>query len=515
MQVLRRRVVPPLAVIVMATLAPVLAVSPSAAVTSASPGDQYTRQGVTWGDCGPDMPASIRCATVTVPLDYDRPRGETIEVAISRVEAADPAKRRGVLLSNPGGPGLPGLALPLDLAARLPAEVKDRYDLIGLDQRGVGRSAPVECGLTDQERPWPVRFTPATYGRDIAAARTVADKCQAKYGDSLRHFTTRNTARDMDVIRAALGEKKISYVGYSYGTYLGAVYTQMFPKRADRFVLDSAVDPQLVWRGMFQKWGSEADPAFERWARWTAERDATYRLGDTPAEVAETFWDIVAQADRTPIVVGTKTVTGAGIRDYMRAEFFYTTSGWASDLVVVLRDAAAGKPTADLPFFGDPSDNRVSSQWAVMCGDTSSWPQNPETYRQDSLRDADRYRLYGDFPSTIAPCAFWGENAESATRIDNRVPALIIQNEWDPQTPLSSALGMRRALKGSRMVTAAGGEGHIVYAFGGNPCADAAGSTYLTTGRLPAADVTCGVAASRKAADATEAPARLSAPAFR
>lgn len=137
-----------------------------------------------------------------------------------------------------------------------------------------------------------------------------------------------------------------------------------------------------------------------------------------------------------------------------------------------------------------PSDNDAASAWAVLCADTRTWPRDPEQYRRDAIRDRARYPLYGDFASTIKPCAFWKQGSEPATTVNNKVNALILQNQWDPQTPLAGAQGMHRALHGSRMVTVAGGEGHGVYGIT-NSCADRNATAYLTTGRLPSEDLTC------------------------
>lgn len=490
----RRRLLPILALGATATLLPGLTALPASAAprqgTGSSHAARFTHQTPDWQRCGADTPARFRCATIKVPLDHRDPGGATIDLAISRIRAGDAGKRRGVLLSNPGGPGGPGLDLPLHLSEHLPASVKDRYDLIGFDPRGVGRSAPVNCGLTEAERQWPRPYKP--FGDSVRWAKTVADKCRARAGDRLPHMTTRNTARDMDVLRAVLGEKKISYFGVSYGTALGATYTQLFPGRADRFVLDSAVDPKRMWRKMIQVWASEAEPAFARWSRWTAERSATYHLGKTPDEVAAAFWRLVERADRDPIVVGTEKLTGADIRVLLRREFFTVRS--AAELVVLLKDAAAGKPVPGLPPTPESPDNLLSSLWTVLCGDAPS-PRDPETYRRDSVRDAARYPLFGDFASNITPCAFWDRPVEPLTRIDNKVGTLILQNEWDSQTPLSTARGMHRALKGSRLVTVDEGEGHgVAYGMAAGPadrCAQDTATTYLVTGRLPAKDVTC------------------------
>lgn len=493
-----RRIASVLAVSAVAALVPAL--TPVTASAAANPLPRYLDQKPTWHRCSSSTPAAFQCATLKVPLDYSRPDGKKIDLAISRFKASSPEERHGVLLVNPGGPGGSGLFMPDSLRAQIPKSVTKKYDLIGFDPRGVGRSSPISCGLTAEEENWDRPYKAATYANDVKRARTVAEKCDAKLGDTLRHITTRNTARDMDAIRAALGEKKISYLGYSYGTYLGAVYTQMFPERTDRFVLDSAVDPARIWRGMIQVWAEGSEPAFTRWSEWTAQRNATYKLGDTPAKVRKTFWDLVAQANRKPIIYHGTPLRGDDIRSG-RAAFFSVRE--AAEEVVDLKKAAAGNSQAAtpgtskperpvLPAFGpaEPSDNMTSAFWGVLCGDTRAWPRDPEQYRRDAVRDKAKYPLYGDFASTIKPCAFWKKNgSEPATTIDNKVGVLTLQNEWDSQTPLPSGLGMHRALKGSKMVMVAGGEGHGIY--GSGSCADKTATTYLTTGKLPAKDITC------------------------
>ncbi|REK84814.1 alpha/beta fold hydrolase [Streptomyces inhibens] len=463
---------------------------------------QYAQQKPRWQRCDAQSPATFQCAILKVPLDYSDPSGKKIDIAISRLKASSAKERRGVLLLNPGGPGGPGLHMPVAPESKFPEEVKRRYDLIGFDPRGVGQSSPVSCGLTDDEKNDERPYKAETFAKDVKWARTVADKCRAKAGDMLPHLTTRNTARDMDVIRAVLGEKKISYLGYSYGTYLGAVYTQMFPQRTDRFVLDSAADPTRIWRGMFQTMAEGTVPAFTRWSAWTAERHTTYKLGNTPAEVRKTFWDLIARAGRKPIDSGGKLLTGDAIRAELRATFFHVQA--AAERVAELKKAAEGKkpapsgsperaPSPVPPAFARavPSDNDAASAWAVMCADTrTSWPDAPEQYRRDAIRDKARYPLYGDFASNIKPCAFWKQGSEPATTVNNKVSALILQNEWDPLTPLAGGRRMHRALHGSRMVTVAGGEGHGVYALT-NSCADKSATAYLITGRLPAKDLTC------------------------
>ncbi|WP_251096409.1 alpha/beta hydrolase [Streptomyces sp. Caat 7-52] len=492
---------PLLAVGVTATLVPALAPTQASA---AEPLTRFANQKPAWHRCDASLPAAFQCATIKVPLDYSRPGAKTIKLAISRVKTSVPGKRHGVLLFNPGGPGGEGLDMPVMAKDMLPKKVREQYDLIGFDPRGVGRSSPVTCGLTNAEQNFEHPYRAEKFNRDVKWARTVADKCRAKNGDRLPYITTRNTARDMDVIRAVLGEKKLSYLGYSYGTYLGAVYAQMFPERTDRFVLDSAVDPARVWRGMIQVWAEGTEPAFTRWTKWTAQRHRTYKLGDTPAKVKKTFWDLVARADRTPVDDGGEKFTGDDIRAALRPMFYSPKD--AAEAVVSLKKAARGHaghplrssvparpqaPRWSAAAAQPPADNGTAAFWSVVCGDTGAWPHDPEQYRRDAIRDKAKYPLYGDFGSNITPCAFWDQPAEPVTAVDNNVGLLTVQNQWDSQTPLVSGLGMHRALKGSRLVYVKGGEGHGVY--GGDPraCADRTVNAYLSTGRLPARDVTC------------------------
>ncbi|MFC5657765.1 alpha/beta hydrolase [Streptomyces nogalater] len=482
-----------------AAMVPVLLPATASATTSAASGPlgRYLTQKPAWHRCAPDAPASFQCATIKVPLDYSRPGGKKLDLAISRMKTSTKKQHRGVLLLNPGGPGGSGLDMPLFMAGELPTSVKNAYDLVGFDPRGVGESSPVGCGLTAKEQNWERPYKKATFAKDVAWARTVAEKCYARQGDKLRHISTRDTARDMDVIRAVLGEKKISYLGYSYGTYLGAVYTQLFPQRTDRFVLDSAIDPARVWRGMIQVWAEGAEPAFARWTEWTAKRNSTYRLGTTPKAVRKTFYDLVAQADRKPIDVDGMRMTGDDIRLTSRAVFFSVRD--AAEWVVTLKKAAAGTPAGRglrtpapvPPSFAraTPDDNGDAAFWSVLCADQRDWPRDPEQYRADAIRDKKKYPLYGDFASSVKPCAFWKTGGERTTKVDNKVRALILQNEWDSQTPLTSGQGLRRAMKGAKMVTVAGGVGHGVY--GTKSCADKTATTYLTTGRLPSKDITC------------------------
>jgi hypothetical protein len=243
-----------------------------------------------------------------------------------------------------------------------------------------------------------------------------------------------------------------------------------------------------------------AEPPFRDWSRRIARKDGTYHLGDTPAKVRAAVFRLGARADRTPLrYEGAdeeqrgRALTGADIREWLRPEFF-TDPDLAAREIVALRKARATRPDPAPTGPAEATDDNVTAlNWAVVCGDAAaSWPGDPARYRHDAVRDGARYPVYGDFASNITPCAFWPRGSEPATRVDNRVPALLVHNQWDSQTPLPEGRAIHRALHGSRLVYVAGGRGHAVYGFPGAPtCVTRTVDTYLTGGRLPARDVTC------------------------
>ncbi|MET9082828.1 alpha/beta hydrolase [Streptomyces sp. NPDC004237] len=467
---------------------------------------RYYGQRPAWRRCdAPGAPVSYQCATITVPVDYAHPDGRTLRLRISRLRTSTPGKRHGVLLSNPGGPGNSGLGDPLQLKEVMSMSVLQSYDLIGFDPRGLGASSPLRCGLTQDEadstEPYhPYRAT--MFAEDTARARDIAAKCTARNGSRLLpYINTRNTARDMDVIRGVLGQRRISYVGWSYGSYLGAVYTQLFPRHSDRMVLDSAPDPNRFGRGTVLAMAAGAEPAFEDWSRLIARRDRTYHLGDTPTQVRAGFRQLVARADRTPLSYEGddldhqgEALTGADIRSWMRWSFAAEPYRAARDIVALRASRPARRTTGPDTGAADPTDdNAVGLNWAIDCADnTASWPRYPSRYPRDARHESAVHPLYGDFAANITPCAFWPRGAERVTRVDNSVSALVVQNQWDPQTPLPGGRAMHRALHGSRLVYVRGGRGHAIYGLPGAPaCVTRTVDAYLTDGHLPKNDVTC------------------------
>ncbi|MFF0740467.1 alpha/beta hydrolase [Streptomyces sp. NPDC004111] len=470
----------------------------SATASSAATTTPPTPRPLAWGPCpkGADAPG-LRCSTLRVPLDYRDPDGRQIEVAVSRLASRKPSERRGVLLTNPGGPGGSGLVYPAVLAVSgLPQEVRDSYDIIGFDPRGVGRSTPVTCDLTEKQQ-WrgnfpPYAHTPADVTREVGHARTIAAQCaSASTAWMLPHTNTANTARDMDRLRAALGESNLSYLGASYGSYLGAVYTTMFPRRGDRIVLDSNMGPggydvtamRLLARGM--------EDRFPDFAAFVAARPE-YGLGSTPRQVTAKYDELAARLDAEPV----QDLNGTGFRGYTFEQLYADAS--LPKLAEFWKAVDTGGKLP-LPQLTPDTENLLASRFAVVCGD-SRWPGKVRQYQRNVAVDRLKYPMLGGSTASINPCAFWPrERIEPPVRITGRGPSnvLMVQNERDPGTPLAGARELRRAFGGRATMVTADQGGHGVYPYGRNTCANTAATTFLLTGERPARDLACAAQKSK------------------
>jgi pimeloyl-ACP methyl ester carboxylesterase len=453
--------------------------------------------GLQWQPCA-DLP--LECATVSVPLDYRNPAGTKIDIAVSRQKSGDPARRRGVLLLNPGGPGGAGRSLPVPIGQLAPRSVTDAYDLIGFDPRGTGQSTPNTCALTpEQQDPTKVLPYPAPNGditESVAYAKQMAKQCFDNSGARLPYVTTANTARDMDMIRAALGEQKISYFGVSYGSYLGAVYTTLFPQRSDRIVLDSVVDPRDVWRSVWQAWGPATEERFEDFAKWAAARDATYELGASPKAVRTTYLNLAKKLDTAPIDVWTGNILRAQTRGALYGDANFAPL--AKIMQGLLRGSA--DPVAVAPI----DQSFPATLWGIVCGD-AKWPGSIAQHQRQVLSDIKKYPVTNGLPSNIWPCAFWPTAPiEPPVEITDRGPSnvLLTQNLRDPATPLVGAVAMRAALGNRAKLVTADQGGHGTYLLTENACVSNIATTFLVKGTLPVKDVACG----KESAVALDAP---------
>ncbi|WP_171168128.1 alpha/beta hydrolase [Streptomyces sp. I05A-00742] len=466
--------------------------------------DRFRHQPLHWTACKDDdlTRKGTECATLKVPLDYSEPGGRTLDLAISRIRSADPAKRRGILQTNPGGPGDRGLGTPADLRARMTPDVAAAYDIIGMDTRGLGASSPLDCGLTRSTWLWSVGRDRAGFEESLRLAKNDADACWKKYPDVLPHISTRNIARDMDLVRSVLGQRTTSFFGESYGTVLGATYAQMFPARVDRLVLDSAPDPAKYWMRMQQDMGPANERALDDFAAWAARHHGTYHLGATPSAVRAAVEGLIRRAEAEPI-----RIAGFRLDDRMLPTIFYVFGTDEADndkyavAVRQLLDAADGKPveasdelrqvlTAMLRPQGTGTHVDLGGTLAIICGDVTT-PRDPRWYRNAVERARPTQPVFGPMLNGPMPCAFWKANPrEKWTEISNNVPALQLQNTGDTRTTYEEGLAMHHRMRGSRLVTVPV-RNHLVYDSSYSPCAKKAVNDYLLDGTLPRKDVTC------------------------
>ncbi|GIJ50321.1 hypothetical protein Val02_72070 [Virgisporangium aliadipatigenens] len=310
------------------------------------------------------------------------------------------------------------------------------------------------------------------------------------------HASTRNVARDLDLVRAALGERRISYLGWSYGGYLGAVYARLFPHRVARMVLDSAPDPQTYGPdGERDHYAAQAAEQ-ENWVAWEARR-----RGTTPAAVRATVDAIREVADRHgTLTIGRHTVDPNLVRRLALGTDTEELYGRWSDLLALFAAAARGEPVTPgpqwEPFFESLSSREVdagaSAFAASLCADRAAYSRGPEAYFRDIRAHRVSEPMYGPVNRNVTPCTFWPTApAEPPTRVGGALPALLVGATGDPSTPYAGQQVLHGALRGSRMVSLHGAFRHGVYSWDANPCVDGVVVAYLLGGRLPASDVTC------------------------
>ncbi|MGW3541936.1 alpha/beta fold hydrolase [Nocardia niigatensis] len=477
------------------TAAVALPAGPSTA--DAAPGlDRFYHQNLHWQPCDDATldAAGAQCAGVLVPLDYDNPGGRTLTVAISRVGATDPNRRRGVLLSNPGGPGGQGLRYTLGIAQMLTPDVRAQYDLIGMDPRGVGRSEAVSCTIPVPTMLFSAGFDIFGMARDTAVAAALAGACVGTDPEKARHITTRNTARDMDVIRSTLGEAKLNYYGASYGTYLGSVYSQMFGDHIDRMILDSPIDPDRYYVGLYQDMGPINEYALDDWATWAARHDDEYHFGTTRAQVRAFIEDLIRRSVGHEIYGSGYLVDEHTIPMMIFA--LLTNPQMNSNLadVVHMLDVGVSGGPIDMDAIkakiiaAVPLDS--ASMAAIQCGDKAA-PRDPAWYYRNVEAARPSQPVFGAFANNITACAFWPDPVEPPTEIHNATPMLMVAIVHDTRTAYQEGLALHGDLTGSRLVTLADTRVHGALRPGLSPCVIKLVNTYLDTGARPDEDVTC------------------------
>ncbi|MGP9017441.1 alpha/beta hydrolase [Streptomyces sp. BR1] len=486
----------------------------------------YTQRPV-WGACTvKGAPQGMECAKLTVPIDYAHPADGTIELAVARIRAggsgsgsgsgsgtdvgpsgAAPAAPKGSLVFNFGGPGESGLK---DLGGFLTDTegLADQYDLVSFDPRGVGRSAPVRCGAAaEQEIESSADTAPANdaEGRKqlVAELRSIAQECRRTTGKLLPHVGTINASRDLDVLRQALGDKKLNYFGISYGTRLGAVYAAQFPKRTGRMVLDAvdsltadAEQSALAQATAFQR-------GLDTFLSDCARQGAGCPLGATTAVATRTLDATVAQLDKQPA----KTASGAdftsadlrtAITNSLYAEQLWPTLAYG---ISTLHDK--GDPAAldqiNKSFAGEDAqgkraadDNSKEALLAINCADEPKRPKDPAA-ELASLEDkfAKASPMFGpEQVGAAVSCTGWPAGTDYIRRIDRTgAPSvLLIGTRGDPATPYQWAAETARRL-GKGVVLTYEGEGHGGYT--ASRCVREHADAFLLEGTLPAEGTSC------------------------
>ncbi|QES39833.1 aminopeptidase [Streptomyces venezuelae] len=473
------------------------------------------KSGIDWRDCPADwgLEKPIQCGWVTVPVDYAKPDGKKIKIAVDRIGSTGTKdERQGALVYNPGGPGGSGMRFPRRVTTKnkLWEKTSKAYDFVGFDPRGVGHSAPISC-VDPQEfvkapKLDPIPDSEADKRAQRKLAAEYADGCQERSGDMLPHMTTPNTARDLDVIRAALGEKKLNFLGVSYGTYLGAVYSTLYPTHVRRMIFDSVVNPRTdkIWYEV----NLDQDVAFEKrlidWMTWVAKNDSAFHLGGTYTEVRAQWEKLRATAKKQPLngVVGP-----AELQSYFQNAPYYD-SYWV-EIATNWSKYVAGDPKplidAASPDLSDTAGNIASENGnavytAVECAD-AKWPRSWKKWDRDNTRihKTSPFMTWGNAWMNL-PCATWSSKQQRPIEVGTHkgLPkTLIMQSTRDAATPYPGAVELHKRLKGSRLVTEKDAGSHGITNLA-NPCLNTRVDAYLLTGEVDASDVTCGPHATPK-----------------
>jgi len=516
-----------LAALVAALAATLFAVPPATATAPSAPGTGSAAvPELDWGSCAAEGEGlqAFQCATAVVPLDYDKPKGRQITLALARLPASDPSRRIGSLFLNPGGPGGSGVDFLFGAGPFLFSdEVRARFDLVGFDPRGIIRSTPLRCYETFDEAiadlaPMAFPVTRAEERVWIRSDRALARACAERAGPILDHMSTANVARDMDLLRRAVGDRKLTYAGYSYGSYLGATYANLFPGKVRALVVDGVLDP-IAWstgrgdqartlpfstrlrsaKGAYQTLReflrlcdvggpncafSAGNPArrFDRLARRLLREPAEF----TDPTTGETF--VVTYADLIGATLGV----------------LYDPAAWPewAEVLQALDEqtrpaaAAAGlravRALLGAAFQQEDYPNFVEGFPGVACSETHN-PSNVRAWAR-AARAQDRQFPYFGRPWTwiTSVCEPWpGWDRDHYDGPWNRTtanPVLVVGNLFDPATPYHGAVTVDRLLPRSRLLTLAGW-GHTSLA--ASACIDAHVSTYLLTTRVPPRGTVC------------------------
>lgn len=501
----------------------VLSTAPAVSATAAAPPPPPT-PAIQWTDCADDINKVFDCAQVPVPLDYDEPSGPVISLALIRLPAGDPAHRKGSLFINPGGPGGSGVIDVRNNAQQYPAAVRDTFDIIGFDPRGIGNSTTFRCFRTNEEAQTAQEAREAIIFpitepevRDWEAAdQLLTDSCAANAGPIMNHMSTANVARDLDQLRRSVGDRNLNFIGFSYGSYLGTTYANMFPRTVGALVVDGVLDPIAWSTGSGQQ--SKRLPFTTR-IRSDAGSERTLKQFFTLCDLAEDncafaphsrarYEALLVRLKTNPIELFPGYLLGDRALLAQTSGALYLPTNWpyyaqilAGYEATPTAPATAPEPmTSSLTAPANSADGTATytpweSVFAVACLDTD----NPPTYAAWSRTANVMARRYPHFGRLWAwenssACQSWpGTDSDRYIGPWNKKtanPVLVVGNYYDPSTRYEGAVTVSRLLPGARLLSYAGW-GHKTSIIAGNDCMQNAITQYLVANELPPRGTVC------------------------
>lgn len=444
-----------------------------------------------WEECD----GGFECATLDVPIDYEVPEGDQLTVALVRRVARLPEQRLGTILMNPGGPG--ASAINFVESIPLPTELTDRFDIVGFDPRGVGRSTPLDCHSRLQELydADPTIDDDADRETLLTLSQAFVAECVDAHGDLLPHLGTVDVARDMERIRIAMGEPQVNYVGFSYGTAIGQQYARLFPASVRTMVLDGVVQPGITGLegavGQAQSFTAALD------AFIAACDDRGCGLDEPAGQVID---EVIAASELAPIEATRSRSATPGVVSLALAQGLYADELWPQ-LGRALSQASRGNGNglvelADAYLQRRPDGtytNMFEGYFAVSCLD-SVWPKDPQMVMDHAALIGAAYPRLGEaLVNDYVRCPMWPTEAEPLPPVPSDIadlsPVLIISTTGDPATPYAAGVAVREQIPGSVLVTNVA-NGHTAFAQG-VPCIDDTVTRYIVDGVAPAEDLIC------------------------
>ena len=494
--------------------------------------ESFYNQTIDWKDCS-DGTASFQCGMVTVPLDYEHPDGQTITIAVRKLAASDGNAEHGSLFLNPGGPGGSGVAMMQVMAPMLTEETRGAYDIIGFDPRGVGQSTPITCwtndeikqhlanpsddaGPTDPLKGITSTNTPAQDKIDRGTANAARCAQHSQVPELLDHVGTRNVARDLDILRATNSNAKLNYLGVSYGTYIGAIYADLFPDHVGRVVLDSAMDPSKRSGGEIRaEQITFLEGALRQYVEHCQAQDGCPLTGSTDEAVAQ-LAAFVDGLDKNPLTapdsdatVNTQDATviiqrlAVAQPDWEALTAMLTPAMTNRDGTLMVKAKQGSNKSSTMPVEAAAYIANSEIMFAaVICNDDPDTGGTASDWDAQAAAEKKTYPFFGGTSSAMdAYCQGWGHRGKTPpqeTRAKGSDPILVVGIKGDIQTLYSWAQSLAGQLDNGHLLTV---EGYGHGAFGTNSCASTAITGFLVNGTMPAEGTTCAAESPPAAAD--------------